>query len=366
LIGSWAIARLVQTPLDQAYVLSRPDYKGVDMNFRPALICIFAALSTFASAQQCGTYTGPYFIDGFGPPDKSFTQEPEPTLPPDSTALSLTITAPSNKAIVGTRTVQVYGSYAGPPATGVAINKVAAVQTATDFVGLVTLKPGVNTITIKATKLTGETVTQTRIVTYDPAQLPDVALETLIQGEHAPIKASYTLKVKAGLTMTRLQMDYEGDGSFELDSTNGATALSFDYKQPGFYPATATVTLDDGDPMTPPVIRTTVRRMAIVPLPLTRKTLCYVFYRMKNRLIANDIPDALMSMNAEIRAKKQARFSLFSNLPVVAQRFGIVVNGRIGIRLSELTVLQDTDEGQFGKSLTFERASDGVWRITSL
>jgi hypothetical protein len=87
---------------------------------------------------------------------------------------------------------------------------------------------------------------------------------------------------------------------------------------------------------------------------------------MKNRLIANDIPDALMSMNAEIRAKKQARFSLFSNLPVVAQRFGIVVNGRIGIRLSELTVLQDTDEGQFGKSLTFERASDGVWRITSL
>ena len=73
-----------------------------------------------------------------------------------------------------------------------------------------------------------------------------------------------------------------------------------------------------------------------------------------------------MSINAEIRAKAQARFSGFSNLSTVAPRFGVVVDGNLGIRLAELTVLQDTNRGQRGKSLTFERASDGVWRITSL
>ena len=87
---------------------------------------------------------------------------------PDGTVLALNITSPDDNAVVGTRTVQVYGTYAGPSATGVAINRSAAVQTANEFIGLVVLKPGSNTIDIKATKLTGETVTQTRTIKLPP------------------------------------------------------------------------------------------------------------------------------------------------------------------------------------------------------
>jgi hypothetical protein len=337
------------------------------MNFRLALFGIAIVLAPLsATAQQCGTYTGPMLIDGFGPPDKSFVQEPDAILPADSTALALTITAPANKAVVGTRTVQVYGTYAGPPATGVAVNKAAAVQTATDYVSSVVLKPGTNTITVKVTQLTGETQTLTRTVTYDPLQQPEIELTATLQGEHAPIKPSFTLTPGTGLSITRIQLDYDGNGTFDLDTTNASTLLKFEYKTPGFLSPSATVTLDDGNPNTPLIVRTVTRKIAIVPLPLTRKTLCYVFYRMKDRTIANDIPGALKSLNSDYRAEWQNEFELMDNLPTVGTRFGFVTDGMLGIKLAELNVRQITDDGPEDKSLTFERASDGVWRITSM
>ena len=328
--------------------------------------CALALCPLFAMAQQCGTYNGPMLIDGFGPPDKSFAQEPEPTLPADSTALALTITAPANKAIVGTRTVQVYGTYAGPPATGVAVNKAAAIQTATDYVSSVVLKPGANTITVKVTQLTGETQTLTRTVTYDPLQQPEIEMTATLQGEHAPIKPSFTLTPGTGLSMTRIQLDYDGNGTFDLDTTNVSTLLKFEYKTPGFLSPSATVTLDDGNPNTPVIVRTVSRKIAIVPLPLTRKTLCYVFYRMKSRLAAGDIPDAVKSVNADFRAEVQADFNLLADPADGAQRMGTVGDGTIGIRLATLTLDVIYENQPIATSITLERASDAVWRITSM
>lgn len=121
--------------------------------------------------------------DGFGPPDVSFVEEPSVSLPSDGTALALNITSPDDNAVVGTRTVQVYGTYAGPSATGVAIKSIrSGAEQANEFIGLVVLKPGSNTIDIKATKLTGETVTQTRTIVYDPQQAPNADVQIEIPG----------------------------------------------------------------------------------------------------------------------------------------------------------------------------------------
>jgi len=321
-------------------------------------------LASTGYAQPCGNYTGPIFLDGFGPPDRSFVEEPAAVLPPEATPLALTIVAPADGAVVGSETLQVYGSFSGPPAAGVAINRFPAVQTAADFVGLVVLEPGENTIRVKLTQLTGESITRTRTVTYDPAQQPDVELSAEIQGEHAPFSTGFTLALKPGLglTPTRLQVDFDGDGSFEVDSTNISAPLLHEYKIPGFFTPTALVTFDG----TPPVTRSATQKVAVVPLPLTRATLCYVYYRMKNRLIANDVPDAVKSINLELRAEAQSEFEAFSDLPSVAPRFGVVVDGTIGIRIAEIELLAQTNSGPRGRSLTFERSLDGVWRITDM
>lgn len=333
-----------------------------------SLACAAFLLSSVASAQQCGSYTGTLLKDGFGPPDASFVMEPEVALSPEGTPLALTISAPADNAVIGTDTVQVHGSYAGPPAVGVAVNGDPTVQTANQYVGLVTLEPGINTITVTLTTLSGTTQTLTRSVNYDPGQQPEVELQAESQGEHAPIKRGFTLKTKPGLglSITRLQVDYDGDGNFELDTPNGATPLRYEYTTPGFFTPGATVTLDDGDPMTPPLVRISTRKMAIVPLPLTRATLCYVFYRMKARLTANDISGGLESLHGEIRQEWQDEFEQM-DLPQVAPRLGFVSDGRLGIRIAELNVRQDdTNLGPGDQSVTLERAEDGVWRITSM
>ena len=334
--------------------------------YRFIFACAFALCPLFASAQQCGNYTGPFFTDGFGPPDKGFRQDPDITLPPDSTALSLTVTEPLNNSTVGTRTIQVYGNFTGPPAAGVAINRIPAVQTESNFVGMVLLKPGANTITVKVTKLTGESDTVTRTVTYDPKQADDVDFTSEIQGEHVPIKPRFYINVKSGLAITRVQVDFDGDTIDDLDAIAVPGNLRFEYKQPGFFTARAIVTLDDGDPQTPVVVRTVTRKFAVVPLPLTRKTLCYVFYRMKDRLAANDIPDAVKSINAELRPEIQGEYEAAPSGAAIAQRIGTVVDGRLGIKLASLTVTFQFRNRQIGGAVGFDRSLDGVWRITSL
>lgn len=324
------------------------------------------AASMTVNAQQCGNYTGPVFVDGFGPPDRGFKQDPDVTLPPESTALALTVDSPANNATVGTRTIQVFGSFVGPPAAGVAINRVPAVQNDSNFVGLVVLKPGANTISIKVTKLTGESDTVTRTVTYDPKVAPDVDFTSEIQGEHVPIKPRFFISPKSGLSVTRVQLDFDGNNVDDLDVTTVPGNLRFEYKQPGYFTARAIVTLDDGNAQTPLVVRTVTRKFVVVPLPLTRKTLCYVFYRMKDRLAANDIPDAVKSINTELRPEIQADYEAAPSGAAIAQRLGSVTDGRLGIKIASLTVTFQFRNRQIGGSVGFERSLDGVWRITSL
>jgi len=328
----------------------------------------FAAflLCNAATAQQCGTYNGPIFRDGFGPPDVSFVEEAAVTLPPANAALALTITAPDEGAVVGTRTVQVYGTYAGPPATGVAINRSAAVQTANEFISLVVLKPGSNVITVKATKLTGETETQTRTVTYDPQLAPDAEFQIEIQGEHAPIRPKFTVTPKTGLTVTQLQIDYNGDGTIDLNAPTVPSNLRFEYRTAGFFNATATVTLDDGDPNTVPVTKVIERKFAVLPLPLTRAIVCHVFYRMKERLAANDIPDAVKSVNTELRSEVQQDFEALPSTTLGAERLGTVVDGTLGIKISTLTLAVTFRNNPTHASVGLERSTDGVWRITDM
>ncbi|MBK9656428.1 MAG: hypothetical protein IPO66_13580 [Rhodanobacteraceae bacterium] len=333
---------------------------------KKTLACAAFLLCSVAHAQQCGTYNGPLLKDGFGPPDVSFVEEPAVPLPPANTPLALSITAPSEGAVLGTRTIQVYGTYAGPPATGVAINRSAAVQTASEFIGLVVLKPGSNVITVKVTKLTGETETQTRTVTYDAQQAPNADLQIEIQGEHAPIKPKFTVTPKAGLTVTQLQIDFDGDSTIDLNTPTVPANLRFEYRTPGFFTATATLTLDDGDPMTPPVNEIINRKFAVLPLPLTRAILCHVFYRMKDRLAANDIPDAVKSVNAELRSEVQQDFEALPSTTLGAERLGTVVDGTIGIKIATLTLAVTFRSQPTHASVSFERSIDGVWRITDM
>ena len=156
-----------------------------------------------------------------------------------------------------------------------------------------------------------------------------------------------------------MQVDYQGDGSFVVDSTNAAIPLSYAFDAPGAYLALARVSFDDGDPMTALVMREARYRLQMQSLAFARQTLCGLYYGMKHRLIAGQIPLALNTLGPRIRPKFQTLWnSLGANLATVAARLGQMTVGQI----SDVSITQRDLPRTTGLILMHHRRKFPLWR----
>lgn len=330
------------------------------------LIC-----STLISAQdQCG-FPKSSQDSGF----EAGEQSQFASLPLDSTPLTMTVAYPTQNLVVGTPSIQVYGALTGPANLGVRINdSVLAINSATDFTTqLFTLQPGTNALAIKVQTQTGGIQTITRNVTYDPALGADVQFRGVTSGDYAPITIPFSLKTRnpAGQTsVVRTEFDFDGNGSFEIDAAAAPAALEARYATPGVFLAKARITFDDGNPVTPLVVREASYRIQTKSLAYVRLTLCGVFYGLKNKLIASQIPDALTAISPRIRASYEELFSFQG--PALATRsakLGVIVGGQISDVSAELQAATPNPNvpGEFLSSpILFARDASGVWRISGL
>jgi hypothetical protein len=303
-------------------------------------------------------------------------QPPDMQLPPDSTPVKLSIDFPTDNLVVGSDTIQVHGLYTGPANTGMTVNGVAMANTETRFASYpVKLQSGSNLLTVTASTLDGSPQNVTRTVIYDPQALPDVVFGSDGLGAYAPARAAFALawRLPAGQTvLTRVQVDYDGDGSFEIDSASVPSVLKHAYDNIGFYTATATLTFDDGDTQTPPVVRSSSTRLVMQSLAATRQTLCKVYYAMKHRLLpgASGITDALRTLDPPLRPEFETLWTdLGSNLASTAAQLGEIVDGQISDTVAELQVAvpDPAVPGEFfGFPLVLRRSGDGVWRISEM
>jgi len=328
-----------------------------------------------AGSPLCGVAPANVFKSGFEAGEVSSpAYNPYPTLPSESTPLALAVTYPIEGIEVGTPTVQVYGSFAGPPNTGISVNDVAAIQSGTSFLGpSVTLEPGSNQIEVRASSVTGATQSIIRTVTYNPAVAPDVELKSAHAGTYAPFSLRFTVALRAGISnpeIGRIRVDFDGDGTFDVDTTDPTVRLSYRYQSPGLYIATAEVTLDDGNAITPPVVATATHRALGEDLDVTRAMLCNAFEKFRSSLSAQQYATALLTFNAEVRPTHQSFIEgLGANGAVVATGIGDIVDGTIGQQSAELKLARAIS-GQPGRfrsfPLQFTRDNDGVWRISAL
>ena len=293
------------------------------------------------------------------------------TLPPGSTPLSLTIASPTEGEVIPLDQLQVFGSLTGPANTGVMVADQLAWSNATQFtIRPISLDPGANTITVVAKTLDGGTVSATRNITATPSAGADVRLQANVTGGYAPQRVSFALSTRLPALqtqVTRVQIDFQGDGSFEQDSPSVLSPLQWNYDAPGVYLATARVSFDDGNPNTPLVVRDARYRIQMQSLAYARQTLCGVYYLMKNRLIANQIPLALNTLGPRIKLKFQTLWTaLGANLPNVASQLGQIATGQISDVSAEfiMAIPDPALPGSFlGYPVLFTRGNDGVWRI---
>ncbi len=296
-------------------------------------------------------------------------------LPPDGAPLTLAVTYPPDGITVGAPSIQAYGTVTGPPNLGVSINeKAVAIRNASHFTTqLIPLTAGANLLSIVATTQDGATQTIVRNVTYDPGLGEDVRFVGKTAGDFSPVRIGFDLTTRfpAGQNqIARTQIDFNGDGTFDVDTVSPPATIESDYAVAGVYLARARVTFDDGSMVTVPVEREATFRIQTHLLAYTREVVCKLYYDMKHRLQANNIMSALNTVAASKRAGFQSIWnSLGANLPTVAGELGDLVQGQLSSASAELVMAMPKPgmPGSFiGYPVLFARDATGVWRVIAL
>ncbi len=228
------------------------------------------------------------------------------------------------------------------------------------------LQPGANLIKVVATTVTGATLSRTLSIVRDDAQAPLVQLLVGTPPKHAPAGVQLRLRLLDGVEATRLRLDYDGDGLFELDTTDLDQRLRHVYNQPGLYRAWARVDLAEL-----PATTVDARAWVLVRhVGETRAALCAAYEHMRTRLAARDIAGALLALHPRLHAAYRSAWNgLGTNLPNVANALGFVADGVVSNDFAELVIARPVpgQPGQYqGFRVQFDTGPDGVWRIGSM
>lgn len=301
-------------------------------------------------------------------------QPQEATLPAANTALSLAVTFPPDGYVSAVRNIQVYGALSGPPNTGVIVNNQITLSNGTQFTSQpVALIEGANDITVVASTQDGDTQTITRTIQYQPGSGNPVQFGAVSAGNFAPLRIPFSLNLNppaANPNLARVQIDFDGDSQFDIDSTTLPNNLFRDFAQPGVFLARARVSFDDGNTGTPYEVHEANFQIQMQQIAYTREVLCAVYYDMKHRLQATDITGALNTIASDKRNDYQAIWnSAGATLPTIAASLGNIVKGQISDNSAELiaAVPDDQRPGDYlGFTVALERDPLGVWRISGL
>lgn len=334
-----------------------------------ALTAILLGVGRAGAAESCGT--------NLTLMKSSFETGEQPQyaeVPPDNTPLTLSVDYPTDGLVTSAPYVQVFGSHTGPANTGMTVNDRVVVSNATKYTSqLIPLELGANVITVTATTQDGATQAVARTVTYNPAAADPVRLTATTAADFAPLRVPFQLTAApppGQPSITRVRIDFDGDGNFDSDTANIPSAIARDYAVPGVFLARARITFDDGNGMTAPVEHDSTFQIQMHQIAYTREVLCTVYYGMKHRLQANNVASALNTIASAKRPQYQSMWnSAGGNLPTIAGGLGDIVQGRIADISAELVaaVPDAAHPGDYlGYQVLLGRDADGVWRITGM
>lgn len=324
-----------------------------------AIIFLVFSFAAFANAPLCGV-------------DPSGTVRPH-TLPAETTPLALSVDHPADGAAVSEESLDIHGTFRGPPNTGIAVNGAAALQGDGQFLAhRLRLKPGKNVISVVLTAASGQTQAVSRTVTYTPAAAI-AGFRSAHAGDYVPFDLRFTVSVppdSSHQVIRDVKLDYDGDGVLEVDASTVPERPAHQYLDTGLKKATLRLTLADSAAALPDVVFTSTLHMMGEDLDQTRQTLCHVVETFRDHLRAHDYRSAIATFSAHARPTYEGfLMGLGENGAKVADGLGDIVDGTIGTDFAELTLARPIpgNPGNFHSyALQLVRDSDGVWRIASL
>lgn len=278
--------------------------------------------------------------------------------------ISVKIASPSTGTSVNTNTVLVSGNFDGPTNTGVTVNGVIAQAFGKQFFAAVPLVSGDNTLEARATSPDGATVTDiVTVINTTPAGAPPDAIQVVAspQSGIAPLTVKFTVSNSSEDPIQKIEVDFDGDGTFDATSTSADTPIEHVYAAPGSFQAKIQVTEGTG------TLHTATHLIVVSRFDDVEQMLRSVYTGMLDHLRAGDIDRALAAITGTSQEKYKAIFTaLKPNLATVVDKLGTIERTTISQDFAELMVVREKNGERRAYFIYFLRSEDGVWRIESM
>ncbi len=273
---------------------------------------------------------------------------------------TIAVTSIMSGAIVSGDRLSLSGTIIGPDNTGITVNGVvASIVNGMFYVNNVILLPGINTITVKASTLDGQQVTETLTVTSSGPSPFRVTVSP--QSGVAPLKTSFTVTNLMSSAIQSIAVDFNGDGAIDFSTTDRTTPVEFTYVTPGVYQPTIFVTDSQG--------ATSNKTLTVVVLDAEQMDAFFksIWDALNSDLVAGDLLDANRYLNLSAQTKYLRVFqTLLPHMGGIVASYSPLQRVSISEDIGEYAVNR-TYQGQNRLYLIyFLKGADGVWRVDAM
>lgn len=281
--------------------------------------------------------------------------------PPPAPSLQVQITSPADGALIQESVVQVRGTVSGASGAGVVVNGTQAlVQDGAFVVDGVPLTTGANVLTATAAVISGQTAMYSVNVTSNGAPPALVLVATPDRGIQ-PLSVTFTYERTSTVGIQTLEMDWDGDGTFDLSTTNPADPLAHDYQTPGLYLARLRLT-DTANVATEATAAVAVDNVAALDALLRS-----LWDGMNGALAVGDPASAADFLTTDAQERYGPVWSvLLADLPAIVASYSPVRGVFISGSIAEYAVNRTLGGENYLFLVYFVRGPDGVWRIDAM
>lgn len=275
-------------------------------------------------------------------------------------AVSVKIESPLHGASLSSGQAIVSGRFNGPFNTGVTLNGQAAVVSGTQFWANIPLAPGPNTLTAVATAPSGLTAQHAITVNLNRTTPDPLTITADPQSGVGPLTARFTVGY-SGPAITRIQVDYDGDGTVDFSTTDPAALIEHVYSQPGVYQAKVTITDAQNG--------THSQTLAIVVHDAQQMDRLFIalWDGMNSALVAGDVNRASSYLNESAKRKYQPVFqALLLHMPQIIGSYSPLKRLSITESIGEYAVVRPYNGQNRVYLIYFLKDTDGVWRVEGM
>ena len=296
-------------------------------------------------------------------PTATATPTPKPTATATAPAgISLAISEPPNGAAIDSDHINVRGTFAGPPNSGITVNdRIAYAQSGRFALNNLPVAAGSNTIDVAITTPDGRTATRSVVVTATGTQPPLRLIADVTTG-FAPLTVTYSYARPSVATITKFAIDFDGDGRDDYSTRKAPpTSVQNTYTTPGLYKATLTLLDANG-------VTTKSDVSILVETEAARDDMFNLLWdSMNTALVQRNVSGALSYLNT---ASQQRYASVFNELlpymPAIVASYSRPQRVAVTGDILEYAVNRNIDGVD---SIFFIYAlldADGVWRLDSM